>query len=193
MRYRQAFCRLFLSTASPENFCQNFLSFHVAILILTTPCTPACDVRYANRLLRYFVKSFAAAYSEYHVTHNVHGLCHLASDVEHVGPLDAWRAFPFKNHMLTLKRMVHKPQYPRVQLCYRLAEKGVIPKNIKSLQVTLVCPLHDSGPLVASCQDPQFKKVMLPGNVVLGVARNSCCLLSDGFSCYGFLMCFHAT
>lgn len=73
----------------------------MAILILTTSCTPACDVLYANRLLRYFVKGFAAAYGEHNVTHSVHGLCNLASDVEHLGPLDAWSAFPFENHVDT--------------------------------------------------------------------------------------------
>lgn len=96
--------------------------------------------------------------------------------------------------MSTLKRVVRKPQYPLVQLCCRLAEKDINLKNLKSLQGALVCSLHDSGPLVAPYQDPQFKKVMGPGIVVLGVvARNSCCLLSDGFSCYRFSMCFHAT
>lgn len=74
-----------------------------------------------------------------------------------------------------------KAQYPLEQVCYRLTERILFQENLKSLRDTLDLLSHESGPLVAPCRDPQFKKVTLPGNVALGVvARNSCCLLTDG-------------
>lgn len=100
----------------------------------------------------------------------------------HLGPMDAWSAFPFENHMLSLKKMLRKPEYSLEQLCNRLFEQGSI---LRGSQKGTSCPWfsaeHDSGPLIAPCKGPQFFKVTLPGNVVLAAGRkNSCCILADG-------------
>lgn len=57
----------------------HFLSFHVAVRML---CADQCtNIDYAQALLVHFVKWFADLYGPEHVSHNVHGLIHLADDV----------------------------------------------------------------------------------------------------------------
>lgn len=113
-----------LSSLIPSHMYKNFLALHVAIKVLATPTASVSEVEYAGKVLKLFVESFITAYGKEHVSHNVHGLCHLASDVKHLGPLDTWSAFPFENFMSTLKRLLRKPGNPLEQLCNRLSERG---------------------------------------------------------------------
>lgn len=161
---------------------ENFLVLHVAISLLAAPGATTSEIQYAGDLLKCFVSCFTEIYGQEHVTHNVHGLSHLASDVQHLGCLDDWSAFPFENHMATLKRMLRKPEYPLEQLCNRLSEQGVVlTRKQKVTCYPLFTAPHNSGPLIEACQGPQFLKVTLSAKVSLAVGnKNSCCILSDG-------------
>lgn len=170
-----------LSSLIPSHMYKNFLALHVAIKVLATPTASVSEVEYAGKVLKLFVESFITAYGKEHVSHNVHGLCHLASDVKHLGPLDTWSAFPFENFMSTLKRLLRKPGNPLEQLCNRLSERGNTLKVRNSDERESFKGEHDSGPLIAPCRGPQFKKVTLPKGIFLAAdRRSSCCKLSDG-------------
>ncbi|KAL3181569.1 hypothetical protein MRX96_004034 [Rhipicephalus microplus] len=84
--------------------------------------------------------------------------------------------------MSSLKRMLRKPDLPLEQLCNRLAEQAHRPLRHKKTESHVVFAAeHADGPLVAPCRGPEFKKVTLPGNVILRAEkRNGCCRLSDG-------------
>ncbi|XP_075735640.1 uncharacterized protein LOC142776235 [Rhipicephalus microplus] len=171
-----------LSSLIPAHMYKNFLALHVGISVLSTPAAPASEIEYAGNMLKFFIRTFISIYGKEHVSHNVHGLCHLADDVTHLGPLDSWSAFPFENHMSSLKRMLRKPDLPLEQLCNRLAEQAHRPLRHKKTESHVVFAAeHADGPLVAPCRGPEFKKVTLPGNVILRAEkRNGCCRLSDG-------------
>lgn len=61
-------------------------------------------IDYARDLMIYFVKQFEIIYGKHLVSHNVHGLIHIADDYERFGPLDNISAFPFENFMKNLKK-----------------------------------------------------------------------------------------
>lgn len=77
---------------------------------------------YAEKLLNHFVVSFQILYGVHHMSHNVHGLLHLAADVKLHGPLDYFSAFKFENHMKQLKKMVLKSDKPLQQISRRCSE-----------------------------------------------------------------------
>jgi hypothetical protein len=56
------------------------------------------------------------------VVYNVHGLVHLAADVETFGPLENYAAFVFESFLYRLKTLVRKPNYPLQQVIGRLPE-----------------------------------------------------------------------
>ncbi|XP_077498778.1 uncharacterized protein LOC144109886 [Amblyomma americanum] len=163
-----------LSSLLPSQMYENFLALRVAITILSMPNGTKSEVQYAGQLLNHFVKGFTKIYGKEHASHNVHGLCHLASDVEHLGPLDSWSAFPFEYHMSTLKRLLRKPERPLEQLSNRLSQQGAVLKEAQQMpNFPLLTGQHESGPLIAPCQGPQFKKVKLPGSVVLAPGKRT--------------------
>nr|XP_054921007.1 uncharacterized protein LOC129381839 [Dermacentor andersoni] len=81
---------LVLSSTIPSHMYENFLTLHVAITILASPNSTASEVSYAGDLLNIFLRNFINIYGQEQVSHNVHGLSHIASDVLHLGSLDAW-------------------------------------------------------------------------------------------------------
>ncbi|XP_075722739.1 uncharacterized protein LOC142765515 [Rhipicephalus microplus] len=127
-----------LSSLIPAHMYKNFLALHVGISVLSTPAAPASEIEYAGNMLKFFIRTFISIYGKEHVSHNVHGLCHLADDVTHLGPLDSWSAFPFENHMSSLKRMLRKPDLPLEQLCNRLAEQAHRPLRHKKTESHVV-------------------------------------------------------
>ena len=67
---------------------------------------------YANDLLVKFVKDVAVLYGRDVLVYNVHSLIHIAADVEKLGCLQDFSAFPFESMLGQLKKLVNKPQQP---------------------------------------------------------------------------------
>ncbi|CAN7942327.1 unnamed protein product, partial [Ixodes hexagonus] len=90
---------IILHSKIPEPLFANFMVLHVAVTILCSPrhSHSAELVDYAERLLIHFVRTFASLYGPHCVSHNIHNLIHLASDVRMHGELQKWSAFPFEN------------------------------------------------------------------------------------------------
>ncbi|KAF0772153.1 Uncharacterized protein FWK35_00001831 [Aphis craccivora] len=91
--------------------------------ILSTDCLIQYTELYINclqkKLLEYFVMTFDKIYGSFNVSHNIHGLLHIASDYNHYGPLDQCSCFPFKNHMKEIKTALRKSEKPLQQLICR--------------------------------------------------------------------------
>jgi len=84
----------------------HLITLHVATTILVSPSL--CQDRlisYAEALLIHFVTSFEILYAKEYISHNVHNLLHLCSDVRIFGPLDNFSAFRFENFMTSIKRL----------------------------------------------------------------------------------------
>lgn len=101
---------------------QHFLTLSISIRIMLS-LDHSNYLHYANQLLHYFVKYFQELYGSHLISHNVHGLLHLADDYLKHGPLDNCSAFPFENYMKNLKGMLRKHEKPLQQVVKRYEEQ----------------------------------------------------------------------
>lgn len=134
-----------------ENLYQHFLMFHVAIFVRPDLCKTEF-IDYAEALLKHFVLLFEILYGKKFVSHNVHNLLHLCSDVKIFGSLDKFSAFRFENYMMSIKRLLRKNEKSLQQLIKRYKEKEnidfMLPRkepncnNENSLKY-----LHNDGPI----------------------------------------------
>lgn len=85
----------------------------------------------ASDLLYYVVRHFRTLYGISHMTYNVHGLLHLASDSAKFGPLDSFSAFKFESYLGKLKRKLRTAYLPLPQICNRISEMRSLLRNDK--------------------------------------------------------------
>lgn len=71
----------------------------MTILLNKHICNNRELVSYAHKLFVSFVLNFASLYDKKFISHNVHGLIHLAVDLSQCGVLDSVSAFRFKNYL----------------------------------------------------------------------------------------------
>jgi len=106
----------------------------VGITILASPVLSVNFCDYANNLLVLFVEQAEVLYGKDILVYNVDNLIHLAQDVNVLGCLDEFSAFPFENMLGQLKKLVKKPQHPIQQIVRRLTEK----ENVRTPSVCFV-------------------------------------------------------
>ena len=82
------------------------------------------NTEYANQLLCQFVQQFCELYRVDMLVYNVHGLVHLAKDIEKFGPLDNLSAFIFESFLGNLKRCIRRPTLPLQQVIRRISESN---------------------------------------------------------------------
>ena len=93
--------------------------------------------RYADQLLCRFVQKFGEIYGRDRLVNNVHGLVHLAKDVQNYGPLDNFSAFIFEILLRNLKSQIRRQILPLQQVIRRISERNVyfyIPTDHLSLK-----------------------------------------------------------
>lgn len=130
---------------------EHFLTLHIAISILITPTLITNDenIRYAEKLLAYFVESFQILYGKQFVSHNVHNLLHLGNEVRRNGALDNFSVFRFESFLGRLKKLIRKPEKPLQQIARRYIER-----QFRMFQEQIIVPAcqlkynHHNGPLV---------------------------------------------
>ena len=106
----------------------HFLALTVSISILLesdgTKRTPYLD--YAESLLIYFVNKSKELYGEHFIVYNVHNLLHLTDDVRNFNcSLNESSAFPYENHLQSLKKLIRNAKNPIAQVTKRLVEKDL--------------------------------------------------------------------
>jgi len=89
------------------NVYAHFLVFHVAITILCKHDIIKNDklIDYANSLLKFLVIKFQSIYGKEYMSHNIHNLLHITSDVKKFGSLDEFSAFMFENFNASIKKL----------------------------------------------------------------------------------------
>lgn len=111
--------------ADPEVY-HHYLCLTVGMSILLAA---NCDRRnqllsYAAELLNHFVVNSAEVYGDKFTVCNMHALKHLHEDVAHFDCLlNKISAFPFDNHLQTIKKLVRTSHKPFVQVAKSTAEK----------------------------------------------------------------------
>lgn len=165
----------------------NFLTLHVAIRILCCEELLTDFRLYAHSLLEHFVEDFGEIYGEHLVSHNVHGLLHLAEDCETHGVLDNFSAFPYENNMMEIKGMLRKPDNILAQMYKRQMEKNYFrhEKNLKEKESKIFTvdekSIHNEGPLQKGMYGKQYK-IAKKGSFQLNTKyiHERCCYLNDG-------------
>jgi len=106
------------------------------------------------------VNSFKDIYGSHYISHNIHGLLHIADDYERYGPLDNCSAFPFENYMQTLKSLIRKPDKPLEQVVLRYQARRKLKNNVKSKKEFKLTGSHNRGPLIQNTTSPQYNKLL---------------------------------
>ena len=100
------------------------LTVGMSILLESDPKQRAEYLEYSKNILTYFVENSAEFYGNTFTVYNIHSLRHLHEDVEGFKcSLNDISAFPFENHLQSIKRMVRNGQNPIAQVTKRLVEK----------------------------------------------------------------------
>jgi len=94
----------------------------VAFTILLSSNSNQNMISFCDKLLKYFIKNFCSIYSTEQASYNIHALQHIVDDF-HNYEQDNASAFPFENHMRTLKKTVRKAYQPLEQAVKRYKEQ----------------------------------------------------------------------
>lgn len=172
-----------LKTVLPAANYANFLSLYLGTLILTCP-NFLNNIDNARQLMKYFVETFKVIYGVKNMSHNIHNMLHICDDVENMGVLDLFSAFPFENKLQKFKKLVRKGDTPLAQIVKRIIEieKCEMEKeNIDDMpSVYSTAREHNLGPLLDDTQCPQYMELHF-ANLSLKISEpNNCCLLNDG-------------
>lgn len=161
----------------------HFLLLHAAIRALCHSSISQKLLFFAKLALEKFVEICPKLYKRTFLSYNVHALLHLSTDVEHLGPLDSFSAFPYENNISFFQKYYRKPHRPLQQFFYREAEKER--EKLKPLIDTNIIKLfgrHNKGPLPLEflSHNSQYKKLKTR-NMYINVDSLSdrCCILCD--------------
>ena len=142
-------------------------------------------INFAEALLHYFVESFGILYGEQYISHNVHNLLHICSDVRMYGPQDNFSAFRFENYMTFIKKVLRKHDKPLQQLFNRFNE--IADNNFSFVQHENMLPfsckyLHNNGPVPENVDVELQYRMISNGNFIINCKTfaNNCCLLKNG-------------
>ena len=108
------------------------LSVGMSILLLSDQEQREGYLQYSRDLLQHFVENSAEFYGNTFCVYNIHSLMHLHEDVVTFKcSLNDISAFPFENHLQSIKRMVRSGQNPIAQVTKRIAEVEQAKPNTK--------------------------------------------------------------
>lgn len=113
-----------LKNILPKVYYCHFMLLFVAIYILNSEelCRGEMN-KYADDLLKLFVKESGKLYGKEFLVYNVHSLVHIADDAARLGPLHTFSSFPFENFLHVIKKKLKKSNQPLQQICRRIKEK----------------------------------------------------------------------
>ncbi len=166
-----------------QDMYDNYMLLHVSIKILTNSHNSRTYASYAEILLKKFTKDCVLFYGRKFISYNIHNLIHLPSDVEEIGCLDSYSAFPFENKLQSIKNLIRTSANPLSQVIRRVKEIEEIATDVYApvLSKEVVCShLHSNGPILPDFIGVQFKNMKFQ-NWEIGIKRpNHCVFLKDG-------------
>ena len=87
---------LIVDNILPLEYLQHYLTYMIALRLLTQEKIVEDDIKDAFTLLNYFVMRFEKLYGLEHMNYKIHSLTHLAIQVLNVGTLHKHAAFHFE-------------------------------------------------------------------------------------------------
>lgn len=164
-----------------KRYYDNFLSLHYAIRIMCSETLIQDHLDYAEKNLLYFVNTFAELFGQHLVSHNIHGLIHLADDCRTFGALDYFSCFSYENMLKTLKSLLRKPGDTLQQIHRRYVElEGDAMRAPKQAQESGLQQYRRRGPTVAELGRPPYYRYIQNGCTYAVDSPNDCCALKDG-------------
>lgn len=157
------------------------MTLHVVMRILSSEDLQEL-INYAEELIKFFIKTFIKLYGKQNISHNIHNFVHLVNDVRRFGPVDNFSAFKFEN-FLQIKKYLRKGEKPLQQVVRRYIEKECNASSSADFNHIYpnVLSLHYDGPLIPTCNNPQYKVIKYNGfTLKAGTLADSCCGLSCG-------------
>lgn len=166
------------------------VAYHIALTILMCSryCSKERKRRYARELLVHNMENTRKIYSPSLITHNFHNLIHVTDDADFFCQLIPQfslydiSAFSSEDLLGILKKLVRGPNRPLEQGIRRLMEfrlahlkfyEAPAERQIKFSEI------HRDGPLLAFCQNPQYRTVKFPEFKLTSTKEaDSYCLLS---------------
>ncbi|XP_031781696.1 uncharacterized protein LOC103317583 isoform X1 [Nasonia vitripennis] len=148
---------------------QNFNALNCAVRILSDSSECIKNNSCAKNLMIYFVQTMIELYGKDSVIYNVHNTIHIWDDFLNFGALNSFSAYPYENHLRTLKRMVVKGSYALSQIMNKINERSFI----SSATVDANKLGKDKFRLVV-CSKIVFKNFILSCQI-----PNNCCLMED--------------
>ena len=94
---------LVVETVLAKEYLDHYLTYVIAIRLLTKEKVETDDILSAFSLLNYFVMRFEKVYGLEHMTYKLHALLHLPSQVLNFGPLHKHAAFHFEGNFKLLR------------------------------------------------------------------------------------------
>jgi hypothetical protein len=164
-----------------------FLFLHAAIRILISKSPSKAHLSFADLALKKFVERCKDFYGPIFYSYNVHGLIHITNDVQQLGPLDSFSAFPYENNMVIFRKYCRKPNLPLQQIYNRLAEIEAH-STIENYRINSnihVSVEHNAGPLPCNLISNflQYRKITFNGILLTLNMRDNCCILYDMSIC----------
>lgn len=192
-RWKATECRQFLLYTGPvvlKNVLDrkrylNFMCLHIACRILLSQHYSEY-LEYADALMKYFVQTFIQLYGKEYVSHNIHNLLHIVSDVKYFNvPMDKISAYKFENYMQTIKKRIRKADKPLTQIALRKFEEDAVSSscsNVSALPITPVAKQeHNSGPITNTYSfTRQFRQVSFVDFTLKSSESDNCCTLKCG-------------
>ena len=118
---------IFLKGVVSNEMYKLYLKLSVAMNILHTENSARRNLllNFARELILEFIRDSHQLLGEGFVVYNVHSMSHVPDDVERFNSsVNAISAFPFENHLQSIKKMVKGPCNPLAQVCGRLGENA---------------------------------------------------------------------
>lgn len=142
-------------------------------------------INYCTAILKQFVSQSIFLYGNHFVTFNVHNLIHLPASVKHwghFGPLYSHCAYPFENHLQSIKGLVVAKSKMLQQAVKRLDEmdRNLIIKKLPVMDsVFSTGTQHFNSPIYRQFIGNQYKKLTV-GRLTLSISeQDNCVVLRD--------------
>lgn len=102
---------------------EHFLLFYCAVVILNSEYFVKYLIDTADEMIKSFLNIFKSKFGTSLFTSNLHNLCHLVDEVKRFGALQNFDAYPFKNRLQGIKKLVRQRRYPLSELAKRVLEQ----------------------------------------------------------------------
>ena len=175
-----------------DNTLLHYTLLSAAIRCLSLESPTPYHLKFAKLAINKYINTCDNVYDPNFKSYNIHCLQHIISDVEFLGSLDSYSAFPYENNMSFFRSFYKKPGQPVQQIYNRMKEREKheisTTATLKSANHVRLFNPHNNGPFPSIFNNYQkgfveiFKNVELQ-KFCLGInQRDNCCALKGPLS-----------